>query len=202
MPRSVRRAAEVLDLFSVERPYWGPSEVAAQLGIAKSTAHGLLSELARAGLTERLPCGRHRLGWRLVGLARTALRTNGYRETVGPAARALAAHFGETVHVGVLEHERVVYVASERPPGGVAAPPAPVAAALTPLGQVLLDQGTGVVVGPQRTLDGVDCAAAALPASAAPPGAAIGLCAPRERFASRRDAYARALAGIRSRVRL
>jgi hypothetical protein len=28
MPRSVRRAAEVLDLFSVERPYWGPSEVA------------------------------------------------------------------------------------------------------------------------------------------------------------------------------
>ena len=43
MPRSVRRAAEVLDLFSVERPYWGPSEVAVQLGIAKSSAHALLS---------------------------------------------------------------------------------------------------------------------------------------------------------------
>src|SRR5262249_25862273 len=57
MPRSVRRAAEVLDLFSVERPYWGPSEVAGQLGIAKSSAHALLAELARAGLTERLPCG-------------------------------------------------------------------------------------------------------------------------------------------------
>jgi len=43
MPRSVRRAAEVLDLFSVERPYWGPSEVAVQLGIAKSSANALLS---------------------------------------------------------------------------------------------------------------------------------------------------------------
>jgi DNA-binding IclR family transcriptional regulator len=154
MPRSVRRAAEVLDLFSVERPYWGPSEVAVQLGIAKSSAHALLSELARAGLTERLPCGRHRLGWRLVGLARTALQTNGYRETVAPAARALAAHFGETVHVAALERDSVVYVASERPAGGVAAPPA----------------------------------------------AAIGLCAPSERFASRRDVYARALAATRKRV--
>ncbi len=200
MPRSVRRAAEVLDLFSVERPHWGPSEVAVQLGIAKSSAHALLAELARAGLTERLPCGRHRLGWRLVGLARTMLQTNGYRETVAPAARALAAHFGETVHVAALERESVVYVASERPAGGVATPPAPVAAALTPLGQVLLAQHPGVIVGPQRALDGVECAAVGLRTSAAPPAAAIGLCAPSERFASRRDVYARALAATSKRV--
>jgi DNA-binding IclR family transcriptional regulator len=200
MPRSVRRAVEVLDLFSVERPYWGPSEVAAQLGIAKSTAHALLSELADAGLTERLPCGRHRLGWRLVGLARTTLQTNGYRETVAPAARALAAHFGETVHVAALERESVVYVASERPPGGVAAPPGPVAAALTPLGQVLLAQDDGVIVGPQRALDGVECVAAGLRTSDAPPAAAIGLCAPSERFALQRGVYARALAATSKRV--
>src|SRR4051812_50105136 len=100
MPRSVRRAAEVLDLFSAERPYWGPTEVAVQLGIAKSSAHALLGELARAGLTERLPCGRHRLGWRLGGVARAVLQTNGDRGTGAPAARALAAHFGETVPIG------------------------------------------------------------------------------------------------------
>jgi DNA-binding IclR family transcriptional regulator len=78
----------------------------------------LLGELARAGLTERLPCGRHRLGWRLVGLARTTLQTSGYRETVAPAARALAASLGETVHVAALERGNVVYVASVRPVGG------------------------------------------------------------------------------------
>ena len=40
----------VLDLFSVERPDWGPTDVANELGIAKSTAHALLGELASVGL--------------------------------------------------------------------------------------------------------------------------------------------------------
>src|SRR5262245_40687433 len=53
MPASVRKAALVLDLFSVERPHWGPTEVAAELGIAKFTAHALLRELTSVGLTER-----------------------------------------------------------------------------------------------------------------------------------------------------
>jgi DNA-binding IclR family transcriptional regulator len=193
MLRSVHRAAEVLGLFSVERPHWGPTEVAEELGIAKSSAHALLSELAESGLTERMPCGRHRLGWRLAGLARTMLRTSGYPNSVAPAARALAAQLGETVHVAALERSGVVYVATHRPPGGVAAPSAPVAAELTPLGQVLLGDHAGTVVGPQRALDGVDCAAAALRMSDGPATASIGVCAPSRRFAPRRDVYARAI---------
>jgi DNA-binding IclR family transcriptional regulator len=200
--RSVRRAAELLDLFSVEHPYWGPTEVAAELGIAKSSAHALLGELARAGLTERLPCGRHRLGWRLVALARTTLRTSGFRETVAPAARELAASLGETVHVAALERGNVVYVASERPVGGVAAPSARVAAELTPLGQVLLAGRPGVIVGPQRALDGVECAATALRTIDGPPAAAIAVCAPSDRFAPRRDIYVRAIAKTGKRVAL
>ena len=97
MPASVRKAALVLDLFSVERPDWGPTEVADELGIAKSTAHALLAELASVGLIERLPCGRYRLGWRTVHLARTMLATSGYGEVVTRTARRLASHFGETV---------------------------------------------------------------------------------------------------------
>jgi DNA-binding IclR family transcriptional regulator len=199
MPRSVRRAAEVLDLFSVERPHWGPTEVAAELGIAKSSAHALLGELARAGLTERMACGRHRLGWRLAGLARTMLQTNGHGETVD-AARKLAAHVGETVHVAALERDRILYLASERPPGGVAAPSVPVAAELTPLGQALLADHSDAIVGPQRALRGVECAAAALRTSDGPPTAAIAVCAPTDRFAPRRDVYARAIAATARRV--
>jgi DNA-binding IclR family transcriptional regulator len=74
------------------------------------------------GLTERLPCGRYRLGCRTVGLARTMLATNGYRDVVMPTARRLVGHFGEMVHGTAWERGRVLYVASERPPGGVAAP--------------------------------------------------------------------------------
>jgi hypothetical protein len=88
MPASVHKAALVLDLFSVERPDWGPTEVADELRIAKSTAHALLGELTSVGLTERLPCGRYRLGWRTLGLAQTKLATSGYREAITPTAPA------------------------------------------------------------------------------------------------------------------
>lgn len=218
MPASVQKAALVLDLFSVERSDWGPTEVAYELGIAKSTAHALLAELTSVGLTERLPCGRYRLGWRTVGLARTKLATSGYREAMTPTARQLASHFGETVHITAWERGHVLYVASERPPGGVAAPAEPVAAHLTPPGMVLLAEragGTGsglesgelertrlrgYAVGAQRALDEVDCAAAPVRTSDGPATAALALCAPRDRFQARREQYTRAIAGAAERI--
>src|SRR5919204_1431023 len=96
MPASVHKAASVLDLFSVERPDWGPTEVAHELRIAKSTAHALLCELTSFGLTERLPCGRYRLGWRTLELARTKLATSGYGEAITPTARRPASPLRET----------------------------------------------------------------------------------------------------------
>ena len=215
MPDSVHKAALVLDLFSVERPDWGPTDVADELGIAKSTAHALLGELTSVGLTERLPCGRYRLGWRTLGLARTKLATSGHRETITPTARRLASHFGETVHLTAWDRGRVLYVASERPPGGVAAPSAPVAAQLTPPGTVLLAErgddgldtdeaervrGRGYAIGSQRALPDVDCAAAPVRTGEGPATAALALCAPRDQFQSRRDAYALALAGAGKRI--
>ena len=208
----------VLDLFSVERPDWGPTEVASELSIAKSTAPALLRELTRVGLTERMPCGRYRLGWRTLGLARTKLATSGYRDSLMPTARRLASHFGETVHIAAWERGRVLYVASQRPPDGVAAPAKPVAAQLTPPGTVLLAEradgaGSGLdpdeldhtrrlgyAVGAQRALDGVDCAAAPVRTGDGPASVALALCAPHDRFQRRRDEYARAIAGAGERI--
>lgn len=217
MPASVRKAAQVLDLFSVRRPDWGPTEVADEVGVAKSTAHALLRELASVGLVERLPCGRYRLGWRALGLAQTLLATNGHLDVIAPTARRLANHFGETVHVTAWDLGRVLYVATERPPRGVAAPAEPVTAELTPPGVVLLaeragDTGRldpaearrlrrrGYAVGAQRALDRVDCAAAPVRTGDGPATAALALCAPRDRFRARSDEYARAVAGASARI--
>ncbi len=220
MPGSVQKAAAVLDLFSVERPDWGPTEVAEELGIAKSTAHALLGELTSFGLTERLPCGRYRLGWKTLGLARTKLATSGYREAITPTARELASHFGETVHVAAWERGRVLYVASQRPPDGVAAPAEPVDAQLTPPGTVLLAERAdgaagpvelepdelertrlrGYAVGTQQALDGVECAAAPVRTGDGSATLALALCAPRDRFQARRNEYTRAVAGAGERI--
>jgi IclR family transcriptional regulator, KDG regulon repressor len=218
MPASVRKAAQVLDLFCVQRPDWGPTEVADELKIAKSTAHALLRELASAGLTERLPCGRYRLGWRTLGLARTMLATSQHLEMITPTARRLANHFGETVHITAWDLGRVLYVATERPPGGVAAPTEPVVAELTPPGTVLLAERSGdtggrldpaevervrrrgYAVGPQRALERVDCAAAPVRTSDEPATTALALCAPRDRFRARSDEYARAVSGASARI--
>jgi DNA-binding IclR family transcriptional regulator len=173
--------------------------VAAEVGVAKSSAYALLRELERAGLVERMACGRYRLGWRLVGLARTTLRTNGHSATVVPAVRGLARQLGETVHLAVLDRARVVYLTSVVPAGGVTVPAVPVAAALTPLGQVLTTEHPGVLVGPQRVLNGVTCAAAALRVRDEPAGS-IGVCASNERFARWHDVYARAVGATQKRV--
>ena len=150
----------------------GPTEVADALGIAKLTAHALLGELADAGLTQRLPCGRYRLGWRTLGLARTMLAHQRV-DVTAPTIRRLAIRFGETVHLTAWERGRVLDVATERPPRGVEAPAEPVAAGLTPPGAVLLAERAdpaaggldpveadrihrlGYAVGAQRALDGV-----------------------------------------------
>lgn len=68
-----------------------------------------------------------RPGWWTLGLARTMLATSDYCDVIALTARRLASHFGETVHVTAWDRVRVLYVASERPPGGVAAPAGPVA---------------------------------------------------------------------------
>jgi DNA-binding IclR family transcriptional regulator len=142
------------------------------------------------------------------------LATSGYRDLVAPAARQLAGHFGETVHVTAWERGQVLYVASERPPGGVAAPSEPVAARLTPPGMVLLAERAGELgpdeaerirrrgytVGTQRALDGVDCAAAPLRMGDGAATTALALCAPSARFQARRDEYARAIAGAGERI--
>ena len=177
----------------------GPTEVAVEIGVAKSSAYELLRELASSGLLERMACGRYRLGWRLVGLARTMLQSHGHSTTLMPAAHALARQLGETVHFAALDRDRVLYAASVVPAGGVAAPSVPIDADMTPLGQVLNGEHSGVLVGPQRALDGVTCAAAAVRLGDEPAGS-MGVCARNERFAARRELYVRAVGTTQERL--
>ena len=63
--KSVATALDVLECFALDDEL-GVSDIARRLGIAKSTAHRLLSTLCSRGLTEKNPdSGQYRLGLHL-----------------------------------------------------------------------------------------------------------------------------------------
>lgn len=107
---TVRKAAAVLNLFDARHPEWGVSDAAAALGVAKSSAHALLSSLSHAGLVRRTPRGRYRLGWQLLSLTNVLLSTTEFRADAHAAMEGLVARFGETVNLGVWEGGEIVYL--------------------------------------------------------------------------------------------
>lgn len=110
MLQTVAKIGPVLDLFSVERPEWGVSEVAESIGVPRSSAHALLTSLVETGLLQCRTRGRYRLGWRIVELGETLRGSVDVRALAGPVLAALSAKLGETSHLGVLERGQVLYV--------------------------------------------------------------------------------------------
>ena len=56
MLRTIDKAGAVLRLFTIERPVWNLTEIAAETGLPLSSAHSLMSSLVSAGLL-RSPSG-------------------------------------------------------------------------------------------------------------------------------------------------
>jgi DNA-binding IclR family transcriptional regulator len=111
----IRKAVHVLDLFSLERPEWGVSEVARELNIPKSTACELLGSLTDERLLRRTGRGRYRLGWRLFELSQTLLDTTKFRTEARKVMQELVERWGETAHLAVLEGVEAVYLEKVQP---------------------------------------------------------------------------------------
>jgi DNA-binding IclR family transcriptional regulator len=107
---TVKKIGPVLDLFTVDRPEWGVTEVAEQLGVAKSSAHALLVSLAGVGLLSCTSQSRYRLGWRFLDLGETLKASLNLRGTALPLMRALVAQHRETVQLAILDRGRVLFV--------------------------------------------------------------------------------------------
>lgn len=110
MLQTVQKIGPVLDLFTVDRPEWGVSEVAEAVGMPRSSAHALLSSLVETGLLQSRARGRYRVGWRVLELSET-LRGSANVRTIGyPVLEQLVDEYGETAHLAVMERSRVLYV--------------------------------------------------------------------------------------------
>jgi IclR family acetate operon transcriptional repressor len=108
--QSVDRAIDVLE-YLAERDDGAVTDLAAALGVHKSTAFRLLAALEARGLVEQVSeRGRYRLGFGLVRLAGATAARLDLVEQSRPVTRPLAAEVGETVNVARLEVDAVVNV--------------------------------------------------------------------------------------------
>jgi len=108
--KSVLHALDLLDCFAVDEEL-GVSDIARRLGVAKSTAHRLLTTLSTRGLTEKNPeTGQYRLGLHLFELGQIVVNRVKLRQAAFPLLEELRERTGDTIHLSVPDGAEVVYL--------------------------------------------------------------------------------------------
>lgn len=109
--KSADRTLELLEALAEGGPR-GLVELSRELDIPKSSLHGLLRTMAKRGWVETDAGGsRFGLGVRALQVGAAYLDTDDTMGLLNDALDALAARFGETVHLGRLDGPNVVYIA-------------------------------------------------------------------------------------------
>jgi len=108
--KSVSAALDVLECFAVDGEL-GVSDIARKLGVAKSTAHRLLTALCCKGIAEQNPeTGNYRLGMHLFELGQLAQARSSLRHVALPTLTRLAESTRHTVNLAVADGPDVVFL--------------------------------------------------------------------------------------------
>jgi DNA-binding IclR family transcriptional regulator len=115
MDTAVDKALIVLD--SLERNRHGRPlvDIAKETGLPKPTVHRLLATLERHGYVQQLPSGRYALGMRVVALGQFVASNNTLLSVSEPILDRLVKACGETVHLGILQGESLLYIDRREP---------------------------------------------------------------------------------------
>lgn len=109
--QSIERAAAVLELLASAPSPLGVTEVAESLGLAKSTAHGIVRTLRDVGLVDQDPgTGRYRVGRAAADLGSVRLDEHRLRGLAANWLDALAVRVRESVRLVVPLQGRAVVV--------------------------------------------------------------------------------------------
>src|SRR4051795_9961708 len=117
--QSVDRALSVLEILAAHGEV-GVTEVAAELGVHKSTAFRLVAVLESRGFVEQLADrGKYRLGFGVVRLAGAAAAQLDIAQQGRAVCGALAAELEETVNIAILDSDRAVNISQVRGPAAL-----------------------------------------------------------------------------------
>jgi len=109
--QSIERAAAILRLLSGRSRRLGVVELAGELGLKKTTVHGILRTLHREGFVEQDPeSGKYQLGAVLLHMGSSYLDGNELRARALNWSDSLASRSNESVRIGTLHDGRVLVV--------------------------------------------------------------------------------------------
>lgn len=117
---SVHKTFALLEYFTTQKPEWGVTELAKEIGSNKSTVFRFLAQMQSIGILDKDErTERYRLGLKLFELGnRVQLRT-AFVEKTHPVLVSVAKSITETVHIAVFKNHQVFYVDKVESPQGL-----------------------------------------------------------------------------------
>ncbi len=107
---SLAKGLRVLGLFSERRPALRMSEMSEAIGMPMPSTFRIVATLQDEDYLEQLPDGRYRPGPRVLALGFAALQGQDLVQAATAPLHALADATGETINLGVLSGDRVLYL--------------------------------------------------------------------------------------------
>ncbi len=108
---SVKKAMDLLKLFTAEQPELGLTELSSHMELHKSSIYRIMSTLAAAGFVEKdQVTNKYRLGLIFLELANHVLSRYDFRERVKPYLVELAQKTGEIIHLSILDGADIIYL--------------------------------------------------------------------------------------------
>ena len=105
------RAAQILHCFNFEHKELSVGEITARTKLHKATVHRILRALEHNGFIRQNPDnGKCHLGIRLFELGQLAVARLDVREIAKPYLEALSRETAETVHLAILDGNKVLYL--------------------------------------------------------------------------------------------
>lgn len=118
--QAVDRALDVLDCMGAAGRPLGVSDIARRTGHSKATVHHVLTTLASRRFVMQDPyTSLYRLGWALYELGSSVVRDVEFTRTARPFLDRLAAETGESILLGILDDDAVLYLDRGESPSGL-----------------------------------------------------------------------------------
>lgn len=114
---SALKAIRILELLGASEKPLSLKQISEELGLPKSTAHGLLQTLVATSFLELHKPASYAIGLRAFEVGAAYIRRAGPVGIVAPELVGLTRALGVTAHYAVLDGPDAVYLCKEDPPG-------------------------------------------------------------------------------------